>query len=78
MTDNKTLAQLETDLLKLSTVMEITGAQIKQAVLSALFMARRKKIDINISHILAGLERELAKEGRGLGKQLHQRFTNNI
>ncbi len=78
MTDNKTLAQLETELVKLSTLMEITGAQIKQAVLSALFMARREKTSINITHILAGLERELAKEGRGLGKQAYQNFTNSI
>jgi ribosomal protein L18E len=58
--------------------MEITGAQIKQVVLSALFMARREKTSINITHILAGLERELAKEGRGLGKQVQQNFTNSI
>ena len=78
MADNKTLARLETELARLSTLMEITGAQIKQAVLSALFMARREKTTINITHILAGLERELAKEGRGLGKQAHQSFTNSI
>lgn len=78
MTDDKTLAKLETELVKLSTLMEITGAQIKQAVLSALFMARKEKASINISHILAGLERELAKEGRGLGKQVHQSFSNSI
>ena len=74
---DKTLAGLESELIKLSTLMEITGAQIKQSVLSALFMARREKTTINITHILAGLERELAKEGRGLGKQAHQSFTNN-
>jgi hypothetical protein len=76
MTDSKTLAQLETALVKLSTLMEITGAQIKQTVLSALFIARREKATINISHLLAGLEREMAKEGRGLGKEVHQSFTN--
>lgn len=78
MTDSKTLAQLEIQLVKLSTLMEITGAQIKQAVLSALFMARRQKTGLNINHILAGLEREFAKEGRGLGKQIYQSFTNSI
>ena len=78
MTDNNTLTKLETELIKLSTLIEITGAQIKQVVLSALFTARREKTGINISHILAGLERELAKDGRGLGKQVQQSFTNNI
>jgi hypothetical protein len=75
MTDSKTLAQLENELVKLSTLMEITGAQIKQAVLSALFMSRRDKTGINISHLLCGLERELAKEGKGLGKQVYQTFN---
>ena len=73
---NKILSELESELAKLSVLIEITGAQIKQAVLSALFMARREKSSINIYYILAGLERELAKEGRGLGKQIHQNFTN--
>ncbi|MBK9225655.1 MAG: ATP-binding protein [Ignavibacteria bacterium] len=78
MTDDNTLTKLEAELVKLSTLMEITGAQIKQAVLSALFMARREKVAINIAHLLAGLEREMAKEGRGLGKQVQQNFTNSI
>ena len=78
LTDDKILGVLEKELVQLSTLMDITGAQIKQAVLSALFMARKEKINLNISHILAGLERELAKEGRGLGKQVHQNFTNTI
>ena len=78
LTADETHAGLETQLVKLSTLMEITGAQIKQSVLSALFMARREKTTINISHILAGLERELAKEGRGLGKQVHQSLANSV
>lgn len=78
MTDDNTLTKLEAELVKLSTLMEITGAQIKQAVLSALFMARREKVAINIAHLLAGLEREMAKEGRGLGRQVQQNFTNSI
>jgi len=78
MTDNNTLKKLEPELVKLSTLMEITGAQIKQTILSALFMARKEKTGLNISHILAGLEREMAKEGRGLGKQVQQNFTKSI
>ncbi len=78
MTDDNTLTKLEAELVKLSTLIEITGAQIKQALLSALFMARREKVVVNITHILAGLERELAKEGKGLGKQVVQSFTKSI
>ncbi|MGB3344303.1 MAG: ATP-binding protein [Aequorivita sp.] len=78
LSDDKILMGLEKELIQLSNLVEITGAQIKQAILSALFMARKEKSSITISHILAGLERELAKEGRGLGKQVHQSFINNI
>ncbi|NCA84377.1 MAG: ATP-binding protein [Clostridia bacterium] len=78
MAGDKTLSGLDEELARLSVLTEITGAQIKQSVLSALFMARKGKIPINISHILAGLERELAKEGRGLGKEVHQNFTHAI
>lgn len=73
---SNTLAGLEPVLVKLSTLMEITGAQIKQAYLSAVFMARREKNPVHINHILAGLQRELEKEGRGLGKQVYQSFTS--
>jgi SpoVK/Ycf46/Vps4 family AAA+-type ATPase len=78
MTDDNSLTKLETELVKLSNLVEITGAQIKQALLSSLFMARREKVVVNITHILAGLERELAKEGKGLGKQVVQSFTKSI
>jgi len=78
MTDDNTLKKLEPELVKLSTLLEITGAQIKQTILSALFMARKEKTGLNISHILAGLEREMAKEGRGLGKQVYQNFSISI
>lgn len=69
---DKTAAELANDLLQLSVLVEITGAQIKQAILSSLFMARKEKSTLNISHIVSGLERELAKEGKGLGKQIYQ------
>ena len=55
---------------RLSGLLEITGAQIKLATLSALFMARRDKTSLTIAHLLKGLERELMKEGKGLGRQV--------
>lgn len=69
-----TAFKFDSQLVQLSEMIDITGAQIKQAILSALFMARKDKIDINSSHLLRGLERELAKEGKGLGKQAYQNF----
>ncbi|HMH23456.1 MAG TPA: ATP-binding protein [Puia sp.] len=67
-----TVQRLEKDLEKLAQLIEITGAQIKQAILSALFMARREKSEIGLGHLLSGLERELMKEGKGLGRQIQQ------
>jgi len=72
----KTVAALDSQLVQLAEMIDITGAQIKQAVLSALFMARKDKTIVNGSHLLRGLERELAKEGKGLGKQAYQNFNS--
>jgi DNA replication protein DnaC len=51
----------------LSTTTEITGAQIKFAVLAALFAAREDDKPLNAHHLLIGLDRELGKEGRAIG-----------
>lgn len=53
------------DLLSLST--EVTPAQIKFAVLAGLFVARAEQQLLNARHLLVGLDRELAKEGRTIG-----------
>jgi SpoVK/Ycf46/Vps4 family AAA+-type ATPase len=65
---------LDKELRQLADMLEITGAQVKQAILSALFMARKEKSDIAITHLLHGLERELAKEGRDLGRRTLETF----
>ncbi|PYS72055.1 MAG: hypothetical protein DMF69_08625, partial [Acidobacteria bacterium] len=51
----------------LSNGVDATGAQIKFAVLAALFEARREDKPLNPRHLLTGLDRELGKEGRSLG-----------
>ncbi len=51
----------------LSNVNEVTGAQIKFAVLAALFAARADNKPLSAHHLLSGLDRELAKEGRAIG-----------
>jgi len=65
-------SNLDGDLFRLSGLVEITGAQIKQSILSAIFMARREKSDLKTAHLLRGLERELAKESKGLEKHVYQ------
>jgi hypothetical protein len=65
---NEKANAMRVQLEQLSSLMELTGAQIKAAVLSALFMARNEKKDLSIVHLLAGVERELAKEMKGLGR----------
>lgn len=71
-------AKLDEDLVRLAGLVELTGAQIKLSVLSGLFMARRDKKEINLSHLLKSLERELIKEGRGLGKEVQQSLLVSI
>jgi hypothetical protein len=51
----------------LSSSTEATGAQIKFAVLAGLFAARAEKQPLDARHLLRGLDRELAKEGRAIG-----------
>jgi adenylate kinase family enzyme len=55
------------DLKSLADNIEVTGAQIKFAVLGAIFIARRARKNLETAHLFRGLERELAKEGRSLG-----------
>ncbi|MFD7258438.1 ATP-binding protein [Streptomyces sp. NPDC059874] len=48
----------------LGAEVEVTGAQIKYAALGGLFTAKREGVPLNRAHLVAGLGRELAKEGR--------------
>jgi AAA+ superfamily predicted ATPase len=50
----------------LSDEVELTGSQIKYATLAAIFIAGRGHETVAPRHLVAGLARELAKEGRGL------------
>jgi len=55
---------------------EASGAQIKNAVLAALFIARRAGRPLARAHLLRGLERELDKEGRTLGRRERERLAD--
>ncbi|MBK9124074.1 MAG: AAA family ATPase [Chloroflexi bacterium] len=59
---------------KLAAELELTGAQIKYAVLTAVFAARRDGVPIHADHILRGLDREMAKEGRALSDRERSRL----
>lgn len=48
----------------LSEAFELSGAQIKNAVLGGVFAARRARAPLGAEQLFAGLERELAKSGR--------------
>jgi hypothetical protein len=69
--------RLSTDLQPLAAGVEVTGAQIKLAVLTALFASRRDQRDVTADHLMHGLERELAKEGRPVGDRLRERLTSH-
>jgi AAA+ superfamily predicted ATPase len=58
----------------LSANVEATGAQIKYAVLAAVFLAQRKNSELNARHLLDGLQGELVKEGRGIGPRERERI----
>lgn len=63
---------MEASLKKMADLIEVTGAQIKLSILSGIYMARRDGCQVELHHLLRGVERELAKEERGLGKQVQQ------
>jgi ATP-dependent 26S proteasome regulatory subunit len=59
-------AALASRLDVVADTIEVTGAQIKYAILTALFAARRDGGELAPRHLVRGLERELMKEGRAL------------
>ena len=67
-------AELAPDLAHLAGAVEVSGAQIKFAVLTAVFAARRDETVVRLDHLMRGLERELAKEGRPLGERVRNRL----
>jgi len=62
--------RLRDQLEQLADHLELTGAQIKLSILSAIFIARKERLEIRMEHLVTGVERELMKEGKTLGSQL--------
>jgi MoxR-like ATPase len=72
--DGETATRLASTLHRLAESIEATGAQIKYAVLTAVFAARRDGAPVGLTHLLRGLERELIKEGRALTERDRERL----
>lgn len=54
---------------RLAAELDLTGAQIKYSVLTGVFAARRAGSGLQREHLLRGLDREMAKEGRALSER---------
>jgi SpoVK/Ycf46/Vps4 family AAA+-type ATPase len=76
--DAESLARLEVAIERLATNVEVSGAQIKNAVLASLFVARRCREPLAMTHLLRGVERELSKEGRALGSRERERLIRDV
>jgi hypothetical protein len=69
--------ELADRLAQLAEAIDLSGAQIKQAALSALFAARRDRAHLGFAHVLHGVDRELVKEGRPLAPRDKERWLRN-
>ena len=70
--------RLDPDLARLAEGLDSTGAQIKLAVLTGLFAARRDDDELRAEHLVRGVERELMKDGRGLGPRDRELVLANV
>ncbi len=65
------------DLKRLGNSLDTTGAQIKFAVLAAIFAAQQDGRKLKIGHLLRGLDHEFAKEGRALSDRERERLLGH-
>ncbi len=70
-----TALKMKEPLGQIASLVELTGAQIKYALLSTVFIARRQGKPLGIAQLLKGIERELSKEGRGLSPETRKRLN---
>jgi SpoVK/Ycf46/Vps4 family AAA+-type ATPase len=68
---------LRGDLAVLAGGVELTGAEIKNACLGALFSARRSQEPLARRHLVQALTRELTKAGRSLSERERQRLMQH-
>lgn len=73
----ETLKVVSGDLRHLAEGVDATGAQIKFAVLAAIFAAQRDGGQFGLWHLLRGLDHEFAKEGRALSDRERERLQGH-
>lgn len=69
---------LETTLEKLAKEVEVTGAQIKLAVLGGAFEVKRDRPNPLMRNLMFGLHRELVKEGKMLSEKERRKIDNRV
>lgn len=69
--------RLEPAIHRLAAGIDLSGAQIKNAALASIFVSRRRREPLAPGHLLRGIERELAKEGRTLGSRERERILHD-
>jgi hypothetical protein len=60
------LQALEGEIQKAASTVDVTGAQIKNATLAAMFLARQARRPVGVEELRRGLDRELSNQGRGI------------
>lgn len=71
------LRGLEPSLALLAETVDVSGAQIKNALLAAIFISMRTRRPLDIDHIARGLDRELGKDGRALSDRERARLRRH-
>jgi len=72
------LARLAGVLPAFAAAVQVSGAQIKLAVLAAVFAARRDGLPVAARHLVRGLERELVKDGRSLSERDRESLVSDV
>lgn len=62
-------SELSPTLHRLGTAVTLSGAEIKNAVIAAVFHARRRGVRLSSEDLLVGIDRELAKEGKSMSSE---------
>jgi hypothetical protein len=71
------LRPLEPAVAVLAETVDISGAQIKNSLLAAMFVSRRRREPLSVEHLICGIDRELGKEGRAINDRERERLRRN-
>jgi adenylate kinase family enzyme len=77
LSEDETLKFLDRTIEALAANVELSGAQIKNAVLASIFAARRSREPLAMPLLLRGIEREMGKEGRLVGTRERERLMRD-